>query len=496
MHTARKIRPCKFIQSIVIPVLPAFAGASFLAMTAASAHATVAEELLQILKAKGTLTQQEYETLSKKVEAERLEERAEKREARQKATIAETKREEDAKREIKAFYRDGLTWESGDKATSFGVNGRVQLDYRAFSGEDRTGTDTFDIRRARLSARGKFLQYYSYVVEGDFGGSTILTDAYFDIAWWEPATIRLGQFKSPMSLEELTSSRFIDFQERSFVNNGSLTPSRERGAMVFGVPGNGFTYALAVTTGEGQNNNESSFTADTPDVVGRVTVNLADFVGQKDAVYHLGVSGARGKQTALLDPASQRTEGRGVTFFNPTAFTGTADIDRTRYGLEAAVALGPVKLQGEFSNVAFDGTSALGANFDRDISAYYASVLWLITGESYASVYRGGNFGNRIRPKASFTPGSGGVGAWEIGVRYSKFDASDFRSSNPVGTGVLPPTFTNEADAITIGLKWIVNPNVRFILNYVKTDFETPVASNGVNASSEKAITLRSQIDF
>ncbi len=492
----RKIRPCKFIQSIVLPALPAFAGASLLAIAASSAHATVAEELLQILKGKGTLSQQEYETLSKKVEEERLEERVEKRQARQKASIAEMKREEEAKKEIKASYRDGLSWESGDKATSFSVNGRVQLDYRSFSGEERAFTDTFDVRRARLGAKGKFLKYYSYAVEGDFGSSASLTDAYLDIAWWKPATIRLGQFKSPMSLEELTSSRFIDFQERSFVNNGSLTPGRERGAMVFGAPVTGFRYVVAVTTGEGQNNNESSATADSPDIIGRVTFNLAEVIGHKDAVYHLAFSGAQGKQTPVLDPASQRTEGRGITFFNPTAFTGTGDIDRTRYGLDAALALGPVKFQGEYSNANFDGTSALGVKYDRDVNAYYASLLWLITGESYASVYRGGNFGNRLRPKASFTPGSGGLGAWEVGVRYSKFDASDFRSTNPVGTGVLPAGFTNEAEAITIGLKWIVNPNVRFLLNYVKTDFETPVTSNGVNVGSEKAITLRSQIDF
>ncbi|MGH8711085.1 MAG: porin [Burkholderiales bacterium] len=467
----------------------------FLATANSPVHASTEAELLKILKDKGMLTQPEYEILIQKLEEERLEDRAEKRQTRQKAAITEAKREEEAKKEIKATYKDGITWESGDKSTSFSVNGRVQLDYRDFGSPDGAFTNTFDIRRARLSAKGKFLKYYSFVVEGDFGSTTVLTDGYFDIAWWKPATLRFGQFKTPISLEEQTSSRFIDFLERSFVNNFNLTPSRERGAMVHGEPVMGLTYGLSVTTGQGQNNNETSATADGVDVDGRVTANIAEFIGQKSAVYHVGGSFSRGDQPATLTPASQRTEARGVTFFVPSAFSGTGDVERTRYGIEGAFALGPVKLQGEYANANFDGTSAGSVGFDRDINAYYASVLWLVTGENYADSYKGGKF-DRIRPKVSFAPGSGGFGAWEIGARYSKFDASDFRSTNPVGTGVLPAGFSNQAKAWTVGLKWIVNPNTRFLVNYIKTDFYQPFTSNGIVVNDEKAITLRAQIDF
>ena len=90
----------------------------------------------------------------------------------------------------------------------------------------------------------------------------------------------------------------------------------------------------------------------------------------------------------------------------------------------------------------------------------------------------------------------GGWGAWEAAVRYSSFDGSDFKTTNPAGTGVLPATSTNKADAYTAQLKWLPNGYTRFLLNYVYTSFDTPVTVNTVTTSNEKAITLRGQLDF
>ncbi|MGH8865321.1 MAG: porin, partial [Burkholderiales bacterium] len=96
--------------------------------------------------------------------------------------------------------------------------------------------------------------------------------------------------------------------------------------------------------------------------------------------------------------------------------------------------------------------------------------------------------------------------AWELGLRYSAFDGGDFTTTNAAGTGVLgagsatlsPPVTvsTNKADAYTIQLKWLPNAYTRFLVNYVKTNFDTPVTANGVPTDNEKAITLRAQFDF
>jgi phosphate-selective porin OprO/OprP len=55
---------------------------------------------------------------------------------------------------------------------------------------------------------------------------------------------------------------------------------------------------------------------------------------------------------------------------------------------------------------------------------------------------------------------------------------------------------TNKAQAYTLGLKWLPNAYTRFMLNYVHTDFDTPIVAGDVTTDEEHAITLRGQIDF
>ena len=94
------------------------------------------------------------------------------------------------------------------------------------------------------------------------------------------------------------------------------------------------------------------------------------------------------------------------------------------------------------------------------------------------------------------------MGGLELGLRYSHFDGADFSSTNPVGTGVIPATGANKAKAWTVGLKWLVTPTTRFMLNYVKTDFGNAITVSpgapGIPTvtSDEKALTLRGQFDF
>jgi len=63
---------------------------------------------------------------------------------------------------------------------------------------------------------------------GDFEASTKLDIAYINLGWWQPEQLRVGLFKMPFSLEEVTSDNYTDFQEHSFAN--ALVPAKERGA--------------------------------------------------------------------------------------------------------------------------------------------------------------------------------------------------------------------------------------------------------------------------
>ena len=413
-------------------------------------------------------------------------------------------------------FKDGFKINSGDGNSSIALIGRIQLDSRSYIGNgggtaNKNLADTFDVRRAYLGAKGTFKKYYDFEITADFAGltnadtvsssSTSLDVAYLNVNYFDKkAMFQFGQFKMPYSLDERTSSRFIDFQERSFVNNTSLTPGKERGIMIHGTPFTGINYALAFSNGQGKNTNDVDNSADGKDIILHADTNLAEILGNKEAVAHFGASFANGSVTPAA-AGKQRTEGRGNEFFSATAPTGTT-MERTRYNFETALAYGPVKLQGEYGNVNFEGTS--GANtYDKDIDAFYVSALWMLTGEKYADNFKGGKF-DRITPKNEFKPDFSSLGAWEVSARYSEFDASDIKTvANGATSGTMilaadsaTTAFTNKADAYTLGLKWVPQANARFLVNYVHTDYDTPVTLFSKTVTKEKALMFRAQYDF
>jgi phosphate-selective porin OprO and OprP len=494
-------------------------------------------ELLQILKDKGILTEEEFKKITDRQKIQRDSNREETKFRASEAAKEEIKAA--TKDDVKGSFRDGITFESADKKHALSIRGRAELDYRYFPGSDGLNANTFDLRRAYLSAEGRIYDNFEYRVRGNFStlngptttvctavgvtsatdptprctqtaavantSNTSLDEAWLNINWWKAAQFKFGQFKMPYSLEQMQSELFTDFMERSM--GDAISPSKERGAQVWGYPIDGLYYAVAYSNGQGINANETNNIVDGQDLLARVTVNIPELFANNNFVAHLGGSYSGGR-IPVGSAFTGRTEARGIQFFAPDAFTGN-DVDRTRYGLEGALAFGPVKFQAEYMRAGFSGRSAASAtavatDFDKDINAYYASLVWMITGESYAERYRNGLFG-RPRVNNNFGLKAAGWGAWELGLRYSKFDASDFQKTTAalVGSGVIPANATNQADAWTLGLKWLPNPNVRLMLNYIETKFDTPIVitntgRTGVTATTDKerAVTFRAQVDF
>ena len=414
---------------------------------------------------------------------------------------------------IYGSFKDGLAFEDGTGNWKLQLNGRLQADYRTYQ-PDEWKNDTFSIRRARFGGTFSFLKDFALRVEGEYANdnvgakaTTALTYGYLDFTRWSAAKIRVGQFKPFFGLERSQSTNFTDFTELSLAtNNGSIfTSTYDRGAMVFGDPLPWLNYNVYVVNGTGQNNDD---VRDSKDVGGRVNANFAGFTENKDLVLHAGVSASKGSigfSTAAGNSIAQSTEGNGAQFFSVANVSSTTSgttvtpakftSDRERLGLETALAYGPVKLQAEYINANFEGkrgpTSA-GVSFDNDIKTWYADINWLVTGESYAEAYKSGVFG-RLKPKNNFDS-KNGWGAFELGLRYSKFDASDFKTILPAPTATTE--FTSEADAWTAGAKWIFNPNARLLLNYIHTEFDNDIRVNGKVDDTEEAVVLRAQYDF
>ena len=453
---------------------------------AAPAIADEYKDTLDILLQKGIITQQEYNT---KIEAH--DERLENKQFNA-ARIDKDLRDNNNSRFTKAndgsVTENGIGLKSKDGNNTVQLTGRLHMDYRQYSPDYGTGqtTDSYqntaEARRARFGIRGQFAKDFKYQLLANFGASDGFssTSSTADEMWVNWAAnpemqFQFGLFKMPFSLEQMTSSNNLDFMERSLVgqNDSELIPAKETGFMVHGVPKPGLTYALALS--RGKSNKSAEF--DGFDYIGRVTTNIAELTGSKAYTAHLGAAYSTGEIKSGVIPVSGRTESRMQSaWFTGSALSGATT--RTRQGLEAAFAYNAFKVQGEHFQFNYDPATGN----DQKINGYYVQALYNLTGESHN--YKDGIF-NWIKPNNPLD--KGGRGAWQVGVRLSEFDASDIT----VATGK-----SNRATAMTYGVTWFATDNLRFMLNYVDTKFDTLVGSSGSRVNGERAVMFRSQLSF
>jgi phosphate-selective porin OprO/OprP len=97
----------------------------------------------------------------------------------------------------------------------------------------------------------------------------------------------------------------------------------------------------------------------------------------------------------------------------------------------------------------------------------YAQGSWVITGESRRYNMASASYQNP-RPAVNVSS-QGGLGAWELAVRYSQMDLN-FRDgveglAIPVG-GIRG----GEQEIWTFGLNWYVNPNLKLVFDYLRID--------------------------
>lgn len=517
------------------PIAAALSAFALLAV-APAASASNMELLLERLHKKGVLSEAEYKEMLDMARAEK-QQAAKDKPNDSAAPIAQSKNDN----AVIGKWKNGLTFESADGEHAISLTGRAHIDYRDNSNKfasnyDRDTTtlaDNFELRRAQLGVKGYVYRDISYEVVGNLVGSNTnnVDTAWINLGYFKPVQLRLGRFTQPFNLEEIGGSNASDFLENSYVNQ--LAPSKRIGAMLHGDVMKGLNYGVAVfQDGFNETTNE---TAKGKQVAGRIAINPAELAGWKNSVLHLGVSAVDGKYNITPATTSQtsgaasstqtrgtvvafRTDARGLANVYRAQLAGDAlgtatyggasntdaEVDRNMIGVELAAAYGPLKLQSEWSKANFDARHLNTGSFVQgDVRAYYAQALWNITGESWADAYKSGAFGG-IAPKSNFKPGSG-LGAWQIGLRYDKYDASDIRISNGnAAAGTAREQNSDVGHTWTLGLNWILNPNARFMLNYSRTKFNTPVTPIDVTlrpgqtntSDEEKVISLRGQIAF
>ncbi len=401
----------------------------------------VLDEVLDILKEKGQITEEKYQELKSRA------------------------KKEGAGKILAGF--DGVTpyIKSVDGQHAIKLNGRLNMDLRAYEDDTRNlnGSDlvtNFRLRRARIGLDATFFKYLGIKVEGDFGeGTAQLTDGYLELKYWPELQLRGGQFKVPFSFEELTSSRFIDFVERSVVNN--LAPARDVGVMLHGgLFGGMLEYGAGVFNGAGQNAAETN---DSKDIAGRLLMRpfkLMNLPGLGEL--HLAGHITHGDQDSGQSLRG-RTDGK-FEFFPRTTTRG----DRLRYGFEAVYNYGPLGLYGEYvrSKEERKGHGTGGKDLDDLIGqGWYVAGSVFLTGEEKVH-------GKAPKLKANFDPRKGHFGAVELAARFAQLD---FDSSD----ALLPASHPglNRVDAFTAGINWYLSPNVRLMFNWTQNWFDNLAAT-------------------
>ena len=468
------------------------------------ARADAMEELLQSLKGKGVIGEADYRRIAAEREAE-------------KKQAAGTRPDV-----VAGNFKDAIIFSSADGANTMQLTGRLQADYRAYT--NKAEPNTSEMRRVQLGVKGKFWDNVKYNVTAHLnnvgangatstgiGGPGALEEAWLEPMVRKQATLRLGMFYTPFSLEDANSSKYIDFMERPAIINQSQSTndSTDTGVMLYGMPVDGVAYWLAHTNGASRGVTNANVAGGRETSI-RGVMDLARVFEQKGAVYHVGLDYSRGRKPGPVKDAQGkdvlnggaeigkiRTEGRSASFKPMKLIWSNADNNyiRTRQALELAWASGPLKVQGEVVSENYEGATLAGIGYNKMLRGHYADLMWMITGEKYADSYSNGSFGS-IRPYRNFVSGGEGWGAWEIGLRYSRLDAGDLNSA----TGLRNDTgYADGMKTTTLGLKWIMNPNTRMLFNVVHSKYGQPTRGGTALAapiSSDTAYMMRGQFDF
>jgi len=387
---------------------------------------------------------------------------------------------------LHAYWKNGLRLDTADKSIQLKIGGRIMYDfgfqsadreYHAVTGSATIADDYAFPRRARLYMEGTIHNNVIFKAQYDFGKSeeVAIKDLFIGIQEMALGALLIGHFKTPVSLEDFTSSKYTTFIERSAATQ-AFAPGRKVGI--------GFTdktkseriyWSYGVFR---PSDPDSASVADNKGYmfVARVTGLAIQGKTASGAPHllHLGVSGQ-----FRSNGSGQTTQfrARGTAGIGDRAIdTGTIAAEESIiFGFEIAWVRGPLSVQGEFY---LADVSAIAGNPDPSFTGYYVQVSYWVTGESRK--YKRSSF-NRVKPTQNAFDGSGGLGAWELAVRFDSTDLND------VDHGVNG----NEWTGITVGVNWHWNPNTRVMINYVHGNADDTLIDGTIDS-----IMFRLQVDF
>lgn len=356
---------------VVLTIALAFSGTSLFAQSEAERLEKL-ERAVELLQKRNAELEQEVQSLKHKPSAP-----AEPKEVAAKPATTDSKTvvEQKTKPEKKPVFTAAAADEF--KLT---LGGYIQTQFEGgdpFAFEGRFGSaelkDRFRVRRARITITGDYTEHFDFKVEGDFSlsdtaltirdasGRTLgsnstrtsfsATDVYVNWHTYPEFNIKVGQYKAPFGLEQLTPDPTIITIERSMITD-SVTPERQIGVQVWGKPLTNLlpeqkdllTYYLGVFNGTGRNvtvndNNEFMY-------AGRLEVQaMKTKVLNNDASLKFGVDGVYSRDdagTTVSNVIRENSDGSIAAYNLPSAG------ERVEYGFDASLNIGPFDLVAEY----------------------------------------------------------------------------------------------------------------------------------------------------
>jgi phosphate-selective porin OprO and OprP len=397
-----------------------------------------------------------------------------------------------------------LQMETSNGLFKFYAGGRLQIDGAWMATTDTVQTaralggigkldDAVNFRRARFDFGGTFNRNIDFLMEFDFintfdaertgvplpANTPVPTDLFVtfkNVPY--VGNLRIGNQKPPIAMEHMTSSRFLNFMERSlpfdaFIENQDN--GFEPGILVFD---NAFDQRMYWGIGVFKNT-RSIFGWNVGDgeydLTARVTY-LPVWENDGEYVVHTGIGGS----CRDMDDDQERMRARTLIRNGPAILHNIIAEERlfadSRYMLvpEFAVIWGPWQFAAEYyaawvTEATAPITGTRRTNFGTAyFQGAYVELLYFLTGEHRPYDRSRGALGRVIPNEDFYGFGPGkvgdcqtcdgsayGWGAWQVGARYSFLDL-DFH-------GLRGGTIHD----ITLGLNWYLNPYMKWQWNAI-----------------------------
>jgi len=386
---------------------------------------------------------------------------------------------------------EGFSFSSanGDYKIRLGAN--VQGNGRFFtSGNDKNVSSTFYLNKVRPILSGTLGRYYDFLIMPDFGqGKVVLQDAWININYLPQAQFQLGKYKAPVNMERLQPDPYIEFVQRSEVQN--LVPNRDTGAELHGdLFDSRVTYQVALMNGVPNNSAADPTTDiavnDSKDFMGRIF--LTPFKPSENEWIKglgFGFAGTYGDQSNGTT-SLYKTWGQSTWFSYNKGVTASGlrtHLDPQAYYYWRHLGLMAEYAQDKHSLNLFTPTADRTDTFTD--TGYMAQASYYLTGEN-------ASFG-WVKPLHPFDPLKGWWGGWEVAARISNV-ATQTRQFK---LGFANPSVSAKtATEVALGINWYLSDNVKWWFDYANTYFDGGAGTTAAPKDRPNESVFESQLQI